>query len=85
MATQTIIESPSRVVRRKSFSETYIGEWITSTDHKQLGIMYLITGFFFFMVGGMEALLIRTQLAVPNGRVLSPEEYNQCSLCTVPP
>ncbi len=77
MATQTIIESPSRVVRRKSFSETYVGEWITTTDHKQIGIMYLVTGFFFFMVGGMEALLIRTQLAEPNGHVLTPEEYNQ--------
>ncbi|GAC1392288.1 MAG: hypothetical protein NVS4B11_12560 [Ktedonobacteraceae bacterium] len=76
MATQTVIQSPS-VVRRKSFGETYVGEWIMTTDHKQLGIMYLVTGFFFFLVGGMEALLIRTQLAVPNGRVLSPEEYNQ--------
>ena len=78
MATQSVIDtSQTTVIRRKSFSETYFGEWITTTDHKQLGIMYLVTGFFFFMVGGMEALLIRTQLAVPDGKVLTPEEYNQ--------
>jgi len=39
--------------------------------------MYLLTGFFFFMAGGGEALLICTQLAVPNGHVLTPEIYNQ--------
>ncbi|GCE04296.1 cytochrome c oxidase subunit I [Dictyobacter aurantiacus] len=81
MATRTIGEHTTTTtttgVRRKRFSETYIGEWITTTDHKQLGLMYLITGFFFFVVGGMEALLIRTQLAEPNGKVLDPNTYNQ--------
>ncbi|GCF08309.1 cytochrome c oxidase subunit I [Dictyobacter arantiisoli] len=78
MATSTIGERATTIdVRRKRFSETYIGEWITTTDHKQLGLMYLITGFFFFVVGGMEALLIRTQLALPNGKVLDPDTYNQ--------
>jgi cytochrome c oxidase subunit 1 len=76
MATRVIDSATTTVVRRKSIGETYIGEWFTTTDHKKLGIMYVITGFFFFLVGGMEALLIRTQLAVPNGKVLSPEEYN---------
>ncbi len=78
MATRTISDSQSTVVvRRKTFGETYIGEWLMTTDHKMIGVMYLLTGFFFFMVGGMEALLIRTQLAVPNGRVLSAQEYSQ--------
>src|SRR5713226_9520602 len=76
MATRTITEGVS-VVRRKRFSETYVGDWIMTTDHKKIGIMYITTGFFFFMAGGLEALLIRTQLAVPNGKVLSPEIYNQ--------
>jgi cytochrome c oxidase subunit I len=75
MATQ-VIDTTTTVVRRKTFSETYIGEWITTTDHKKLGIMYLVTGFFFFLVGGMEALLIRTQLAFPDGKVLTPQEYD---------
>ncbi len=51
--------------------------WITSLDHKQIGIMYLIATFVFFIVGGVEALLMRTQLAVPNNTFLSPEVYNQ--------
>ncbi|GHO41978.1 hypothetical protein KSX_01410 [Ktedonospora formicarum] len=39
--------------------------------------MYMVTAFFFFLIGGLEALLLRTQLAIPNGKVLNPEEYNQ--------
>src|SRR5258708_948034 len=76
MATRTIVESPG-VVRRKRLDETYIGEWLMTTDHKKIGLMYIVTAFFFFLVGGVEALLIRTQWAVPNGKVLSPEVYNQ--------
>jgi len=76
MATRTITEGIS-VARRRRFSETYIGEWLMTTDHKKLGIMYIVTAFFFFLVGGVDALLIRTQLAEPNGKVLSPEVYNQ--------
>ncbi|HZS77672.1 MAG TPA: cytochrome c oxidase subunit I [Ktedonobacteraceae bacterium] len=76
MATRTVVEGVT-LVRRKRFSETYIGEWIMTTDHKKLGIMYIVTAFFFFLVGGVEALLVRTQLAVPDGKVLTPEIYNQ--------
>jgi cytochrome c oxidase subunit 1 len=76
MATRTVVEGVT-IERRKRFSETYFGEWVMTTDHKKLGIMYIVTAFFFFLVGGTEALLVRTQLAVPNGKVLSPEEYNQ--------
>jgi len=76
MATRTITEGIS-VARRRRFSETYIGEWLMTTDHKKLGIMYIVTAFFFFLVGGVDALLIRTQLAVPNGKVLTPEIYDQ--------
>ncbi len=76
MATRTVTEGVS-VARRKRFNETYIGEWITTVDHKKLGIMYIFTAFFFFLVGGVEALLVRTQLAVPNGKVLDPATYNE--------
>src|SRR5579863_4571296 len=76
MATRTVVEGVS-VERRKRFSETYIGQWVMTTDHKKIGIMYIVTAFFFFLAGGTEALLIRTQLAEPNGKVLSPEIYNQ--------
>ena len=76
MATRTVVEGVT-LTRRKPFGETYIGEWIMTTDHKKIGIMYVVTAFFFFLLGGTEALLIRTQLAVPNGKVLTPEIYDQ--------
>ena len=48
-----------------------------TTDHKQLGIMYLVTTFAFFLAGGAMAMLIRTELAVPGQQFLSQEQYNQ--------
>ncbi len=51
--------------------------WIASVDHKQIGIMYILAALAFFVIGGIEALLIRIQLAVPNASVLSPGLYNQ--------
>ena len=51
--------------------------WIASTDHKQLGIMYLWLALFFFVIGGLEAMAIRAQLALPDNDLISPELYNQ--------
>jgi cytochrome c oxidase subunit I len=51
--------------------------WLTTTDHKKIGILYLWTVLVFFVLGGVEALLIRTQLAVPENTFLTPEKYNQ--------
>jgi cytochrome c oxidase subunit I len=51
--------------------------WITTVDHKRIGILYLVTSLGFFLLAGLGALLMRTQLAVPNARVLSPDVYNQ--------
>ena len=52
--------------------------WVTSTDHKIIGKMYLITSFFFFIVGGLLALLIRAELFEPGTQVVqSAEQYNQ--------
>jgi cytochrome c oxidase subunit 1 len=52
-------------------------QWISSVDHKMLGIMYLMVALLFFIIGGIEALLMRTQLALPLNHVLGPEAYNQ--------
>src|SRR5215469_8143723 len=76
MATQSVAV-PLRRITAQRLSRTAIGAWITTTDHKKIGVMYMCTGFFFFLVGGFEALLIRTQLAVPNNTVLTPDQYNQ--------
>jgi cytochrome c oxidase subunit 1 len=51
--------------------------WLFTVDHKKLGIMYGVVAMFFFIVGGVQALLIRLQLAAPDGKVLSADLYNQ--------
>jgi cytochrome c oxidase subunit I len=50
--------------------------WLTTTDHKRIGIMYLVLTVLFLLLGGVEALLIRTQLAVPDNTLIDPETYN---------
>lgn len=52
-------------------------EWASTVDHKRIGLLYLFTTLFFFCVGGVEALLMRIQLAWPGNTFLSPEMYNQ--------
>jgi cytochrome c oxidase subunit I len=51
--------------------------WISTVDHKRIGIMYLITTFFFFLVGGVFALVLRLQLSGPSKTLVSPETYDQ--------
>jgi cytochrome c oxidase subunit 1/cytochrome c oxidase subunit I+III len=51
--------------------------WVATVDHKRVGILYVWTALFFFLVGGCEALLVRLQLAVPRSHLMSPEAYNQ--------
>src|SRR5947199_183068 len=51
--------------------------WLTTTDHKRIGIMYFFTSLAFFAAGGVEALLIRTQLIGPNQHVLSPQAFDE--------
>jgi cytochrome c oxidase subunit I len=52
-------------------------DWVLTTDHKKIGIMYLVLTFVFFILGGVEALLMRSQLAVPNNTLISGEHYNE--------
>jgi cytochrome c oxidase subunit 1 len=56
---------------------TGLWSWITTVDHKRIGILYGATAFFFFLLGGIEALMIRIQLAKPNNTFVSPDFYNQ--------
>jgi cytochrome c oxidase subunit I+III len=51
--------------------------WVTTTDHKRIGLLYLVASLGFFAAGGIEALLIRTQLIKPESGLLGPEAYNQ--------
>jgi cytochrome c oxidase subunit I len=51
--------------------------WLASVDHKDIGVRYLVTAFAFLLIGGVEALIMRIQLAHPGATVLTPEQYNQ--------
>jgi cytochrome c oxidase subunit 1 len=51
--------------------------WVTTVDHKKIAIMYGAASIFFFLIGGIEAILIRLQLAAPEGTFLSADLYNQ--------
>jgi cytochrome c oxidase subunit I len=51
--------------------------FLASVDHKEIGIRYIVTAFAFLILGGVEALIMRVQLARPNQHVLSPGQYNQ--------
>jgi cytochrome c oxidase subunit 1 len=51
--------------------------WVTTVDHKKIGILYIGTCLVFFLLGGVEALLMRLQLGLPDNTLLSPEKYNQ--------
>jgi cytochrome c oxidase subunit 1 len=69
-------ERRSWLVRRPR-STTGFWSWVTTVDHKRIGILYGITAFAFFVVGGSEALLIRVQLAQPEQEVVSAGTYNE--------
>jgi cytochrome c oxidase subunit 1/cytochrome c oxidase subunit I+III len=51
--------------------------WVATVDHKRIGILYLLTTLVFFLAGGIEALMMRIQLARPNSTVLSPDAFGQ--------
>jgi cytochrome c oxidase subunit 1 len=52
-------------------------EWLTTTDHKKIGILYVVNSFIFFFLGGILALGIRTELALPGVQFVDGEVYNQ--------
>ena len=51
--------------------------WVTTVDHKRIGILYIATSLAFFVAGGIMALLMRAQLATPNEHFITREDYNQ--------
>ncbi|HEY1013897.1 MAG TPA: cytochrome c oxidase subunit I [Herpetosiphonaceae bacterium] len=71
MATDAHVLHPPAAARRGWM------DWITTVDHKKIGIMYLVTALVFFVIGGLEALLVRLQLGAPENTLLTPEAYNQ--------
>ncbi len=56
---------------------TGVWDWVTTIDHKKIGILYGVTAFIMFVTGGIEALVMRAQLASPEAALVSPEVFNQ--------
>src|ERR687893_3253635 len=66
------------VVVRGGLKERPTGwlSWLTTTDHKRIGIMYLFATFLFFILGGVEALIMRIQLAQADSTLVAADTYN---------
>ncbi|MGW7317244.1 aa3-type cytochrome oxidase subunit I [Streptomyces sp. NPDC054865] len=75
MATSTEPVTPIPVRGRTPGS--VVVSWLTTTDHKKIGHLYLIASFGFFVIGGVMALLLRAELARPGMQIVSNEQYNQ--------
>ncbi|HEY8326597.1 MAG TPA: cytochrome c oxidase subunit I, partial [Ktedonobacterales bacterium] len=77
MATENIWTEHIVLQRRPRWMRYPVLTWITSTDHKKIGIAYIYTAFIFFVLAGIEALIMRSQLAVPDNNFVQPELYNE--------
>ncbi len=71
MATTTL--SPEA----RGYSRSWVLDWLTTVDHKKIGIMYIVNSFLFFFLAGILALVIRTELAVPGLQFLDDATYNE--------
>jgi cytochrome c oxidase subunit 1 len=77
MATATATAPTSGLIQRKSKGRILV-DWLTTTDHKKIGYLYLVTSFLYFIIGGIMALIIRAQLTFPGVSVVAThEQYNQ--------
>jgi cytochrome c oxidase subunit I len=72
----TVRETSLEQVRRRR-TGTVIASWMSTTDHKVIGYLYLITSFAFFLVAGAMAMFIRAELAAPGMQIVSQQQYNQ--------
>jgi cytochrome c oxidase subunit I len=72
----TVAASPT-YAGSHSGEQTGLWSWLTTVDHKRIGVLYLYTSLFFFLFGGLEAVVIRAQLSGPNKHLVSAEMYNQ--------
>jgi cytochrome c oxidase subunit 1 len=74
----TVITTARRdgILRRPTATAGF-WSWFTTIDHKKIGILYGATALLFFLIGGVEALLIRAQLAGPDGTLLNADQYNE--------
>jgi len=62
---------------RPAWYEGRVARWLTTTDHKRIGILYICTSLVFFVGGGIMALLMRSQLATPNEHFITRDKYDE--------
>ena len=63
--------------RAAGYSRSWVIEWLTTVDHKKIGILYILNSFLFFFIAGILALVIRAELAVPGMQIVDEDTYNQ--------
>src|SRR6187397_1061886 len=76
------IDTPRGRARREHLGRIWLERpgvlgWLTTTDHKRIGLLYLFTASAFFAAGGVEALVMRTQLMAPDQDLVGPGAYNE--------
>jgi cytochrome c oxidase subunit 1 len=80
MATRTpvnaILDETTLSAPRSSALQV-LHDWLTTVDHKKIGLMYIGYALLFLVIGGFEAILMRIQLAIPNNTFVSPQVFNQ--------
>ncbi len=67
----------AELLQSRAHAPSGVWSWLTTVDHKRIGILYFVTAFLFFLVGGLEALIIRTQLVRPDNTLVGADTYNQ--------
>ncbi|CAB4620046.1 unannotated protein [freshwater metagenome] len=77
LSERPVATSPEPAPKPKKSLGSVVVSWITSTDHKVIGYMYLMLSTFWFVVAGAFALVMRAELAVPGLQIVSLEQYNQ--------
>jgi cytochrome c oxidase subunit I len=70
-----VVTTPGREAAKPLFDRVH--EWITTVDHKRLGILYIVYALIFLVIGGIEATIMRIQLAVPHNHFVSPQVFNR--------
>src|SRR6266702_5745382 len=76
MVTATSVPARRGIIRRPTEGTGWLS-WFTTVDHKKIGLLYGCSAFAFFLICGVEALLIRSQLAKPDNTLLNADQYNQ--------
>jgi cytochrome c oxidase subunit I len=76
MAVTEAVDLTAQPKEKNLWLET-VYDWVTTVDHKKIGIMYIVYALFFLLIAGIMAVVIRIQLAVPNNHFVSPQTFNR--------